>query len=108
MDIGPWPRAERDFNPPETYTARYTLWFGSVYFAVMVVRYVVRMNLYPDERWTGESIPIVFHWVLASFILLVGRYHLSKETLNVQTSSSNVQLRRVGSFMSLALQGVST
>jgi hypothetical protein len=51
------------------------LWFGSVYFAVMVVRYVIRMSLYPQERWTGGSIPIFFHWVLASFILLVGYYH---------------------------------
>ena len=50
-------------------------WFGSLYFAAMVVRYVVRMSLYPDQRWTGGSIPIVFHWVLACFILLVGRYH---------------------------------
>jgi len=51
------------------------LWFGSVYFSVMVVRYVVQVSLYPDQRWLGGSIPIVFHWVLASFILLVGHYH---------------------------------
>lgn len=49
--------------------------FGSVYFVVMVIRYVIRMSLYPHERWTGGSIPIFFHWVLASAILLVGRYH---------------------------------
>lgn len=49
--------------------------FGSVYFGVMVVRYVIRMSLYPQERWTGGSIPIFFHWVLAGFILLVGYYH---------------------------------
>jgi len=48
---------------------------GSLYLTVMVVRYVIRMALYPPERWIGGSIPIVFHWVLAAFILVVGRYH---------------------------------
>jgi uncharacterized protein len=33
------------------------------------------MSLYPLERWTGGSIPIVFHWVLAAFILVLGTYH---------------------------------
>lgn len=49
--------------------------FGSAYLGVMVMRYVIRMSLYPHERWTGGSIPIFFHWVLASFLLLVGYYH---------------------------------
>lgn len=49
--------------------------FGSVYLGVMVIRYVIRMTLYPPERWTGGSIPILFHCVLASFILVVGAYH---------------------------------
>lgn len=49
--------------------------FGSVYLAVMVIRYVIRMALYPPERWTGGSIPIFFHWVLASFVLVLGTYH---------------------------------
>jgi uncharacterized protein len=49
--------------------------FGSVYLGVMVIRYVMRMALYPPERWTGGSIPIFFHWVLASFLLVVGMYH---------------------------------
>ncbi len=26
LDIDPWPRAERDFNPPETRAARHALW----------------------------------------------------------------------------------
>ncbi len=37
--------------------------FGSVYMLVMVIRYVMRMSLYPHERWTGGAIPIFFHWV---------------------------------------------
>ena len=49
--------------------------FGSMYLVIMVLRYVVRMSLYPHERWTGGSIPIFLHWVLASFLLIVGTYH---------------------------------
>ena len=48
---------------------------GGVYALAMVVRYAVRMSLYPHERWTGGSIPIFFHVVLASFILVLGAYH---------------------------------
>jgi hypothetical protein len=51
------------------------LTFGAVYFSGMVIRYLLRMSLYPEERWFGGAIPIVYHWVLASFILLVGSYH---------------------------------
>ena len=49
--------------------------FGALYLAAMLVRYVIRMSLYPDERWLGGSIPIVFHWVLATFILVVAHFH---------------------------------
>ncbi len=52
--------------------------FGSLYLAAMILRYVIRMSLYPDERWMGGSIPIFFHWILASFLLLVGQYHWSR------------------------------
>ena len=49
--------------------------FGSLYLVVMILRYVIRMSLYPHERWTGGCIPIFFHWVLSSFILVLGSYH---------------------------------
>src|SRR5690242_17737931 len=44
--------------------------FGTIYLVVMVIRYVMRMSLYPLERWTGGSIPIFFHWVLAAYLLV--------------------------------------
>ena len=50
--------------------------FGTLYLGVMVIRYVIRMTLYPLERWTGGSIPIFFHWVLAGFVLTVALFHL--------------------------------
>ncbi len=49
--------------------------FGSLYLGVMILRYAMRMSLYPHERWAGGCIPIFFHWVLSSFILVLGSYH---------------------------------
>jgi uncharacterized protein len=49
--------------------------FGVIYLSVMIIRYVVRMSLYPHERWTGGSIPIFFHWVLAAYVLVLGLDH---------------------------------
>lgn len=49
--------------------------FGLLYLGVMILRYIMRMGLYPHERWTGGCIPIFFHWVLSSFILVLGSYH---------------------------------
>jgi hypothetical protein len=63
------------FVAPRAWLGVGLLAFGSVYLGVMVIRYVIRMALYPPERWAGGSIPIFFHWVLASFVLVVGIYH---------------------------------
>jgi hypothetical protein len=49
--------------------------FGSLYFAAMVLRYILRMAWHPEARWFGGTIPIFFHWVLASFLLVVASYH---------------------------------
>lgn len=53
------------------------LWFGTIYLIAMIIRYVLRMSLHPEERWLGGAIPIIFHWVLAVFLLTVGQYHWS-------------------------------
>jgi len=85
-------RGQGFFVVPRRTLGLCLLSFGSVYFGAMVVRYVIRMSLYPQERWLGGSIPIFFHWVLAGFILLVGRYHVRKVTLNVQPLTPTAQL----------------
>jgi hypothetical protein len=52
------------------------LWvFGWIYACGMVVRYIVTMMLRPEMRWTGDLIPMVFHVVLASFLLTIAEYH---------------------------------
>ena len=61
--------------------------FGALYFASMLIRYTVTMALYPQRRWTGGSIPVIFHLVLATFILLVGRdYYVRSTEDNAQRS----------------------
>lgn len=45
-----------------------------VYFAVMLLRYVVTMWLYPEWRWLRGTIPIFFHWVLAAYLYFLGKY----------------------------------
>lgn len=52
--------------------------FGIVYFIAMVIRYILRMSWYPEERWFGGTIPIIFHWVLATFIITLGLYHVNR------------------------------
>lgn len=50
------------------------LWLGWLYLLSMVVRYVVRMARHPEARWFGRTIPIFFHMVLATCVLVVGSY----------------------------------
>ena len=69
-DSGFWVDARPAFG-------RAVLWFAYAYASVMAVRYVVRMSRQPDQRWFGGTIPIVFHWVLASFLFVLGSFHAS-------------------------------
>jgi hypothetical protein len=48
---------------------------GGVYGSAMAVRYGIRMRRRPAARWFGGAIPIVFHLVLATFVLTLGAYH---------------------------------
>jgi hypothetical protein len=50
-------------------------WFSVLYFTAMLIRYVVTMALHPEQRWFGGTIPIVFHWVLAAYLWVLGHYH---------------------------------
>ena len=47
--------------------------FSLVYFAAMIVRYVVSMRRHPDRRWFGKTIPIIFHGILATYLFLYAR-----------------------------------
>lgn len=66
------------FVRPRPFFANGVRYFGYAYFAAMVFRYIIRMTIYPDERWFGGCIPIVFHWVLASFLIVFAHHHRSR------------------------------
>ena len=51
--------------------------FGSIYFGVMISRFIILLS-HPGEHWMGGPLPIVFHWLLAAFLLLVGSYHIGE------------------------------
>ena len=53
---------------------RFLCWFSYIYFAVMVLRYILTMSFYAERRWLGGTIPIFFHWVLAAYLFVLGRF----------------------------------
>ena len=75
---------------PRRFAGTFLVTFGSIYLLVMVIRYAIRMSLYPHERWTGGSIPIFFHWGLASYVLVLGVHHwkLRRREVQFQVRSS--------------------
>jgi hypothetical protein len=53
------------FVQPRRFFAVPWLWFGWIYLAAMLVRFALQ----------GPGIPVVFHWVLAAFVIAVGLWH---------------------------------
>lgn len=53
----------------------FLLVFSLVYALAMAIRYGVRMRRRPDQRWFGGTIPIVFHFVLASYLHTLGLFY---------------------------------
>jgi uncharacterized protein len=66
------------FVRPRPGMGRGLLAFAALYWAAMLARYIIRMALMPDQRWLGGTIPIFFHFVLATFILVVGLHHVRR------------------------------
>jgi hypothetical protein len=49
--------------------------FAVIYFLGMAVRYALTMAWHPERRWLGTgTIPVVFHWVLATYLFTLGRF----------------------------------
>jgi hypothetical protein len=48
---------------------------GTIYLLGMCTRLFVGLTVAPDHYWFGATLPTVFHLVLASFIMVYGRFH---------------------------------
>ena len=59
-------RSRGPFFEPRRVFASAWLWFGYVYLAAMIARALLVWD---------RPIPIVFHWVLAAFVIAVGLSH---------------------------------
>lgn len=59
--------------------------FGRLYLVLSILRYPVQMVLVPEAKWIGGCIPIIFHIVLASFILVYARYQI--KSLSIKKES---------------------
>jgi len=62
------------FAIPRPRWSRVLIGFSALYAGAMIARYVLTMIFKPEMRWFGGTIPIFFHFVLAGFILVLGRY----------------------------------
>ncbi|MCZ6640708.1 MAG: hypothetical protein O7F71_03975 [Gammaproteobacteria bacterium] len=47
---------------------------GWVYFAFMLLRFVLSVTLLPSHPWFGATLPALFHIVLATMLLVLGYY----------------------------------
>jgi uncharacterized protein len=91
---------------PRRGVGKALLIFGTLYLAVMIIRYATRMALYPHERWTGGSIPIFFHWVLAAYILVLGIHHWRGAPRELKTASPSSRRRWLGRLTWLTGSGL--
>jgi hypothetical protein len=62
---------------PKPSFGQVVLWFAYAYASSMLIRYLARMRRRAEQRWFGGAVPIVFHWVLASYLWVLGCFHAS-------------------------------
>ena len=59
---------------PRPGVGRVLAWISVIYFIAMATRYVVTNVLMPEAGPFGDTIPIVFHWVLAAYMWILSRH----------------------------------
>ncbi len=67
------------FVVPRRKLGRFLCWFSTLYFVAMALRYLVTMAIYPELRWFGGTIPIFFHFVLAGYLFVWGRFYTTRD-----------------------------
>ena len=59
---------------PRPALGRTLAWFSAVYFFAMVARYLMTNVVMAEAGQFGDTIPIVFHWVLAAYLWVLARH----------------------------------
>lgn len=49
---------------------------GVIYFFFMLLRLITGLTVFSGIHWFGSPIPALFHLILASFLILLGKLHL--------------------------------
>lgn len=61
---------------PSAQKGKILFGLGTIYLLGMCTRLFVGLTIAPEHYWFGATLPTVFHLVLASFVILYGRFHL--------------------------------
>ena len=102
-------RGKGYFIERHSWMGKPLLRFGLLYLFSMMLRYCIRMVLYAAERWAGGCIPIIFHCVLAAFVIVVGWYHWWRQACTEVPRIDSCPKTRSRPFSSmLAWGGVAT
>ena len=59
---------------PRPRLGRALAWVSLVYFLTMVARFVITSVMLSEAGTFGDTIPIVFHWVLAAYLWILSRH----------------------------------
>lgn len=60
---------------PTERKGKILLTLGTIYLVGMCIRLIVGLTIAPNHYWFGALLPTVFHLVLASFVVIYGRFH---------------------------------
>jgi uncharacterized protein len=60
---------------PSRRVGTWSLALGSLYFGGMALRLILALTVFSSRRWFASPVPIVFHLVLASFLIIYGHFH---------------------------------
>ncbi len=74
MIVRDFARGRGYFTKLAPRTGRILIWASIVYALVMALRYGITMALFPEMRWFTGTIPITFHFVLATFLYTLGEF----------------------------------
>ena len=68
-------RAAGFWVEPKPRLGAAVLWWSYLYLGAMITRYGIRMARRPDQRWSGGTIPLIFHSVVAAVQWTFGTFH---------------------------------